>query len=158
MSERTNCSTCYSSKLPVRLTQLHDYPVCGRCEQHLRNGLVHYRPSNGSEFMDFEERCCDCRHFKGDDAVCSGKPACDFGILDRFYTQTMNDCEHISNWFDPADLKLEQKIFGVCQRFTDRNDPNGELRDPPKPDCEGQLFFGDLPVERREPVRQAVPA
>jgi hypothetical protein len=42
------CGTCYGAARKhgrkVSLTTIYPYPVCGQCEQHLRNGLVHYSP------------------------------------------------------------------------------------------------------------------
>ncbi len=146
------------------MTDMYDYPVCDQCERHLRNGLIHYRPSNGTEGGMFMERCEDCRHCK--DNPEDPKPPkltapyelCAYGVLDRVVTQMFESYGHISTWFDPADLndKLEDgspRCPAECKRFTHRDDPNGALRDPPRPDCEGQMFLEELlPV-----VREVVP-
>lgn len=147
------CATCHGEAAkagrPVRKTSVCEYEICLVCESHLRNGLIHYRPSNGTEGRMFEGRCEDCRHHRadGDDLVMPklippyGR--CAFGILDRITMQQMGAPDDSSvNWFDPADL--EDGCPATCKRFTDRNDPNGELRDPTPPDCIGQMMLGEM--------------
>lgn len=165
------CGTCYGQAKKhgrtVSLTTVYGYPVCGQCEQHLRNGLVHYSPSNGTEGMIFEERCGRCRHNidNGESFPdLSKKPTiCAWGVRDRIMHQMVTDHDHIDRWFDPADLRTRDEN-GVpicpaeCLRFTHKNDADGEHRDPPKPDCDGQMFLGDvLTVPEVVPVKKAVP-
>lgn len=154
------CGTCYTEAKKagrdVRLTTVYPYPVCGMCEQRIRNGLVHYRPSNGTEFEIFRSRCEDCRHCRED---LNGEPRpgtlkppfanCAWGVLDRVYVQQGEDYDHISTWFDPAELQTTDadgspSCPAVCLRFTHKDDSDGEFRDPPPPDCEGQLTFSDV--------------
>jgi hypothetical protein len=163
------CGTCYGAARKhgrkVSLTTIYPYPVCGQCEQHLRNGLVHYTPSNGSEFAYFYDRCGMCRHYIEDpDDPKPGNLAkpftgCAWGVLDRVIHQMGTEEDHIDRWFDPADL-LTTTDEGApispprCVRFTYKGDDGGEHRDPPKPDCEGQLFFGEvLTVPERVPAK-----
>lgn len=161
------CGTCYGQAKKhgrtVSLTTVYPYKICGLCEGRLRNGLVKYSPSNGTEYMMFEERCGDCRHYidDGESApTLDGKPVmCAHGVLDRVSYQMFTDHDHISRWFDPADIRTTDDQGGPmcpaeCLRFTHKNDPDGERRDPPKPDCEGQMFFSDvLTVPEPEPVK-----
>jgi hypothetical protein len=171
-TQKGYCAGCYGEAekagRSVRTTDLYEYPLCIRCEARMREGLIHYRPSNGAEFRYFESRCEDCRHFIDDHE--NPKPGqlerpfatCSWGVLDRIYVQMWSSTDHISNWFDPADISTRD-VNGKyicpaeCKRFTHKDERDGELREPPKPDCEGQMFFGDLdiPVER-VPERKAV--
>lgn len=151
-TENNYCDGCYSDAAEngraVRQTELSKYPLCVLCESRTREGLLHYRPSNGSEFSCIESRCAVCRHNIDDrDNPQPGSlnppyQCCSWGILDRFYIQMWGGYSNIANWFDPKDLTHE----GRCLRFTHRNDPDGELRDPsPTPDP-AQMTFSDLNV------------
>lgn len=151
------CGRCYDEARKhgrtVRKTDVYDYPICSLCESRIRNGLVKYRPSNGTEFLVFLDRCSKCRHWIDDtDDPQPGNleppyNTCQWGVLDRFYVNMAFGHDHISNWFDPADLDAST-CPATCKRFTHRNDGDGETRDPPPVDCEGQMFFGDLDVPR----------
>lgn len=143
----------------VHMTDVCDYPICGLCERRAREGLIRYRPSNGAEMMMFESRCDKCRHFITDEKMGSLEApfnACQWGVLDRLYVMQMSERDHISNWFSPDDI--ENGCPATCRRFTHKNDSDGERRDPPRPDCEGQMFLGDLniPVESAAVKRIAV--
>jgi hypothetical protein len=151
------CSTCYGEAKkhgrPVRTTDIYPYPLCSTCEQRMRNGLVRYHPSNGTEAMMFEERCDRCRHNidNGESFPdLSKKPViCAWGVRDRLMHQMATDMDHIDKWFDPADLRTEcddgsPMCPAECLRFTHKGDEDGDKRDPPKPDCEGQMFLGEL--------------
>lgn len=111
-----------------------------------RAGLVYYRPSNGTEMEMFEAQCGRCRHCI-DDGESAYDPKkftlCTWGILDRLAMSAWTENPQ-ANWFDPADLK--DGCPAECLRFTDKNDPSGDLRDPPPKDCIGQMFFNDLDV------------
>lgn len=160
------CGTCYSEAKKqgraVRMTDAYPYPVCSQCERHLRNGLIHYSPSNGTEYLIFEERCYDCRHNIDDGESCpdiTKKPRiCAWGVRDRVMHQMATDADHIDRWFDPEDLSTRSADGSLicpaeCRRFTHKNDGDGARRDPPKPDCEGQMYLGEmLTVPERVPV------
>lgn len=161
---RQSCAYCHNAAAkagrPVRMTEVCEYPICPVCEARVRNGLLHYRPSNGTEGMIFEERCERCRHYidDGESAYSYNldKPVmCQFGILDRMKLSGWGDHDSSTNWYDPADLRTKSPDGELicpaeCLRFTDKDDPDGARRDPPPKDCEGQMFFGDIdvPVER----------
>jgi hypothetical protein len=160
------CGTCYGAARKhgrkVSLTTIYPYAVCGQCEQHLRNGLVHYSPSNGTEFAYFEDECGRCRHHIDDGESCPSltKPTmCAWGVLDRITHQMATDHDHIDRWFDPQDLRTKGEVGeplcpARCLRFTYKGDAGGEHRDPPKPDCEGQMFLGEvLTVPERVPAK-----
>jgi hypothetical protein len=156
------CDGCYGeARKEGRAT--HDVTIegharkyCSQCESFARNGLVHYRPSNGTEFDIFVSRCHQCRHWIDDrDDPKPGRLAppfttCKCGVLDRFYVSMAYGAGHVSNWFDPADIDADD-CPATCKRFTHKDDPNGEFRDPPPPDCAGQMMLGESVeiVERR---------
>lgn len=159
---KERCSKCHHATREARIVpELYQWPLCGVCEGRIRNGLIHYRPSNGSEFEYFYHRCCSCRHFIDDSAdPLPGKlmppfTACTWGVLDRLHVSMVEDCEHISNWFDPKDI--EDGCPATCLRYTHKNDPDGETRDPPPPVDPAQMTFGDLltVVERVPEVQHA---
>ena len=159
--ERQHCAGCYGAAKKagreVRETDAYPYPLCGLCEGRVRNGLIHYRPANGTEYWMIEERCEGCRH-------CIATPEspptlkrpfgmCAWGVLDRLTYQMGAEQDHICHWFEPDDIELKDRIWFHCKRFTDKGDADGELRDPPPPDCEGQLYFSDI-LTVPERVRQ----
>jgi hypothetical protein len=147
------CGEAAKRGRPVRKTDLYAYPLCGLCESRMREGLVRYRPSNGTEFRMFRSHCDNCRHCI--DSEDDPKPGsltppfqcCSWGVLDRLYQQMWSKHDHISNWFNPLDLKPE--CPATCLRFTHRNDPEDESRNPPPPSDPAQMTFADLdiPVE-----------
>lgn len=138
MADKDYCATCYGAAKangrPVKMTEVYHRPICSLCESRIRNGLVHYVPSNGSEGRAFISRCTRCRHYQDND----GRPqTCTWGILDKITGMMIEESDSAKAWHDPANLETT----GNCLRFTDRNDPHG---DPPPKDCEGQIFFGEL--------------
>ncbi len=155
---RQYCGTgCYSEAAKagrkVRMTDVSDYPICSQCESRVRNGLVKYQPSNGTEMMMFEEQCERCRHHTDDGEsppklTVPGK-ACMWAIKDKLIQGMWSPVDSAVLWFDPLDLDTDD-CPATCRRFTGKGDADGEFRDPPPPDCIGQLFFGDVdvPVER----------
>lgn len=159
------CGEAKKAGRDVRMTDLHPkYPLCTLCEARRREGLVHYRPSNGTEFDIFLERCFSCRHHIDD--WDNPKPGtleepfntCAWGVLDRLYVSMMERDGHIANWFDPKDLT--PGCPADCQRYTHKDDDPSDGRNPPVPDIPGQLTFDDLNVpvelsfdERFEKVR-----
>lgn len=158
------CSTCYGAAAkagrPVRQTELYPYPVCTLCETRLRNGLVRYMPSNGTEFYIFQDRCERCRHNLGADPGDASQKACAWGVLDKLLNGQCAETDSGNFWFDPADLRTRDYdgspiCPAECLKFTDRRDADGELRDPPPPDVEGQLTFSDL-LTVPEPAAAAV--
>lgn len=149
------CNCAAKAGREVRMTDVYQYPICTLCESRMRNGYVYYRPSNGTEFRMFESRCHDCRHFI-DDYEDPQPPKfdapghqCKWAVLDHLIAGSMGaDEDSMAFWFNPMDLKPE--CPADCLRFTDKRDPNGEHRDPPPPDCIGQMTFSDvLVVEER---------
>lgn len=156
------CGCARKAGRVVRKTDLGGN-YCQPCENRAREGLVHYIPSNGTEGDIFMARCERCRHASEHP---DGYMTCAFKILDRVMETGWVDRDDGKTWFDPADLRKYDAAGrylcpAECQRFTDKRDPDGERRDPPRPDCEGQMAFSDLdvPVER-VPVRatQGAPA
>jgi hypothetical protein len=154
---RQYCAGCYGQAAKagriVRQTNAYEFPLCGLCERRVREGLVRYRPSNGTEYMMFDAQCGRCRHHTDDgESPPSLTPPyrmCAWGVLDRLTYQMGEDADHPCNWFDPADLRRfapDGRLLAPadCLRFTDKRDGDGERRDPPRPDCEGQLTFSDL--------------
>lgn len=163
------CATCYSAAdkagRTIRLVVLGDdhLRVCELCEGRLRQGLVHYRPSSGSEFGCFLASCFECRHYTDDmDNPQPGRleppyTACAWGVLDRFLVQMPNGYDHISCWFDPADIETRDADGGphspaLCRRYTHKSDGDGETRDPPRLDVPGQMTFGEIDVPRELPT------
>ena len=154
------CALCYSAAAkagrPVKLTDVYKYAICSLCESRIRNGLTHYVPSSGTEGRMFTARCKRCRH-------CSehpnGYPVCAFKIMDQLLESGWCDSDSSKGWWDPSVMKTREAdgshIFPAqCLKFTDRRDGDGETRDPPAPDVEGQMFFGDLlTVPERVPAR-----
>lgn len=128
-----------------------------------RDGLIRYEPSHGEEHRLFRLRCMACRHYDHN-AYQQCDPnvrVCSWGILDRLLDGKF-DPERL--WFQPEDIAVMDNdgdpiCPATCLRFTGRDDPDGELRDPPAPDCDGQMMFGeiDTPVER-VPVKVEVRA
>ena len=112
-----------------------------------KDGLVYYRPSNGTEFTCFYDRCEGCRHYTDD--LSNPKPgrlsppftACTWGVLDRLLVAQVEDRGGRSSYFDPADLN-PATCPATCLRFTPR-DYGFDDRDPPKPDLPGQMVFGE---------------
>lgn len=137
----------------VRQTDVCKYPICSLCESRIREGLVHYRPSNGTEFDYFESACNRCKHHI--DNYEDPKPgklrppfvACTWGVKDRLLVQQVESAGHISTWFDPADLD-PSTCPATCKRYTPKDYPHDD-RDAPKPDLPGQMTLGeiDVPVE-----------
>lgn len=168
------CSTCYGSAKEhgrtVRMTDVYKYPICGLCESRIRNGLVQYHPSNGTEFYDyFIPRCEVCRHYiDNPDNPLPGKlqppyAACAHGVLDRLLVQQVESRDHISMWFDPADLSRYDESGtlccpAICKRFTHKDDSDGASRDPAPRDCPGQMTFDDIniPIEKTAEHRKLV--
>lgn len=157
------CATCYSDAAkcgrPVRLTALHKLPICSLCEQRLANGLIKYRPSNGTEFDIFLSRCFRCRHWIDDmDNPQPGKlsppySACKWGVLDRMY-HGMLSYDNIGNWFDPADLD-PSGCPATCKRYTP-DDYGFDDRDPPAPDVPGQMtLMESVTIEGGKIVQRA---
>lgn len=105
----------------------------------------------------FESRCNQCRHFV-DDYDNPQPPKfdvpgnqCKWAILDRFIAGSWLESDSNAFWFNPIDLR--PGCPAECLRFTDKGDENGHLRDPPPPDCVGQMTFSDvLVVEEVIPV------
>lgn len=159
------CACCYDQAKkhgrPVRVTDVYEYQICSLCESRIRNGLVKYQPSNGTEFDIFQEGCERCRHY--DKSVLGegdfSRKACAHGILDKLLDGMFSESDSMKFWFDPQDLTTRDAngkyiCPAQCLRFTGKNDPDGERRDPPKPDCEGQLFFSDiLVVKEKSPLQ-----
>lgn len=145
------CSKCYGAAQkagrPVRMTDVCDYPICLLCESRIRNGLVHYIPSNGTEGMIFQERCEQCRHLSADPR---GFDTCAWGILDQMLDSAWEEHDSAKVWYDPEVLDPET-CPATCKRFTGKGDADGPSRDPPPKDCTGQMFLDELlevPVER----------
>ncbi len=158
------CGGCYGEAKkkgrPVRVTDVYKYALCSLCESRMRNGLVHYIPSNGTEGHMFETECEKCRHYSTHP---EGYGTCAFGILDKMVESGWEDRDSAKSWYDPADLRTKDHegnpiCPAQCLRFTDKNDPNGNLREPPPKDCAGQMFLGevlDVP-ERKIPEKASV--
>lgn len=75
MSDDPNyCAYCYGEAKKhgraVRQTDVCEWRICTLCESRIRNGLVHYNPSNGTEYRIFEGRCGECRHHIDDVESC----------------------------------------------------------------------------------------
>lgn len=165
-TERQYCGGCYGAAekagRPVRKTDVYDYPLCGLCEGRVRNGLIQYHPSNGTEFDYFLSTCERCRHFDGGGLSDHRVKACAWGVLDKLLNGMSEPSDSGTFWFDPADLAthgLNGELIcpARCLRFTGRNDADGNLRDPPPRDCEGQMFLGDLlTVPERVPQKETV--
>jgi len=166
---RQYCDTCYSDAAKagrlVRKTEHGD--LCRLCERRTREGLVHYRPSNGTEGMMFQSQCERCRHHTDDGEKLPKFDVpgrlCAWAVLDRVVAQMFEGYDSPACWFQPEDLMTRRDngeyIFPArCRRFTDKGDAAGEHRDPPPPDCDGQLFFGELLTvpERTAAPREAV--
>lgn len=158
------CDTCYSAASKagrtVRAVTIggNEWEVCTLCESRIRNGLIHYVPSNGTEGHAFLGRCERCRHFDPDTLQDASVKGCAWGIADKILTMMYAESDSPNAWHDPADLT--PTCPATCLRFTSKDDPHGEHRDPPPPDVPGQLTFGELPeftpVERaieREPTQ-----
>ena len=160
-TETEHCATCSGAAVKagreVRQTDASEYPLCILCERRTREGLIHYRPSNGTEFRMFLARCDRCRHFDGGGLSDPTVKACKWGVLDKLLDGQCADEDSPVFWFDPSDLK--DGCPAECLRFTDRDDPTGELRDPPPRDCLGQMFLGELlTVPGRTPATDAARA
>jgi hypothetical protein len=146
-TERTTCSLCYDCApkqgRPVKLTDVYGWPICSLCESRLRNGLVHYRPSNGTEFYMFDERCCDCRFHDPMGEQDASVKACSYGILDKLLNGMMSERDSMCFWFDPADLT--PTCPATCLRYERRmpNDGDGPAK-LPAPDCPGQMMFAEM--------------
>jgi hypothetical protein len=154
------CACCYAAAAKagrtVRLTDVYEYPVCSLCESRLRNGLIHYVPSNGSEGDMFASQCNRCRHFDPASDEDYTVKQCAWGIRDKVTAMMWEDSDSAKAWHDPADLD-DQYCPASCRRFTSKDDENGHFRDPPPPDVTGQMTFGevDMPVERSPDIELA---
>ena len=156
-TETKYCAKCYSAAekagRAVRMTDVCKRPICSLCESRIRNGLVHYVPSNGSEGEMFFSRCDRCRHFNAEGYSDPSAQACAWGIADKVLNMMANESDSPQAWHDPADLDHTTSP-AICKRFTHKDDENGHFRDPPPPDCEGQMTFGELDVPKeRVPQR-----
>lgn len=156
------CTDAVKSGRLVRLVKIdgQELEVCPLCESKARNGLIHYRPSNGEEFGIFESKCFVCRHHIDDSEdpqpgrLESPYALCTHGVLDRFAVQMGSGYDDISNWFDPQDLEYNGTFWPArCRRFTHKSDGDGETCDPAPCPIAGQLSFEDLlEVKERELV------
>lgn len=156
----TYCGTCHDrAKVKgrgVTLTQFHEYPVCSLCESRLREGLVHYEPSNGSEFDGFWTRCEVCRHVTVDGG---GANSCTWKILDKLLVGMGEAHDAACFWFNPDDLETGRH-GAVCKRFTHRNDNDDDgARNPPPIHDPAQMTFDDIdiPVERSPKMSRTKP-
>lgn len=130
-----------------------------------RDGLLFYRPSNGTEFQIFQERCARCKHWIDDlDDPQPGRMAppyatCKWGVLDRLYIAMTRERGDIADYHDPADLRTE-RLDGLpvcpaeCLRFTPK-DYGFDDRDPPSPDVPGQMLLGE-DVVIHEPAHTSI--
>lgn len=155
MSEevRQYCAGCYGEAKKagrlVRQTDVYPWAICAQCETRVRNGLIHYTPSNGTEYSMFKQQCETCRHYlRSDDPSAAGK-GCAWGVLDKIESQMWTEHDNANRWFDPADLMTKDASGRLicppdCQRYTYRGDAGGEHRDPQPPDVTGQLMIEDL--------------
>jgi hypothetical protein len=158
------CSCCYDAARkagrPVRQTDVYKWQICDLCESRIREGLLHYFPSNGTEFGIFESHCNRCRHYNPDaDYGNHEDKACTWGILDKILNAQIEDYDTINAWFDPAHITREAKDGSLicpadCLKFTHKNDGDGPLRDPPPKDAAGQMELGEcFTVEEIVPIR-----
>lgn len=147
------CDAAEKAGREVRQTDAYEYPLCRLCEGRIREGLVHYHPSNGTEFRMFESRCERCRHYDDAGTMDAKVKACKWGILDKLLNGMFSDADSGNFWFMPDEL--EDTCPATCLRFTDQRDGDGPTRDPPPPDCTGQMFFSDvLTVPERSPATE----
>lgn len=163
-------SGCYSAAAKagrlVRATQWGN--LCSLCESRAREGLLHYRPSNGTEFQIFEGRCETCRHYNVEaQHDMSIQPRndvpgnlCTWAVLDRITNQMWSEHDAACNWFHPADLATHDAngryiCPAECKRYTHKDDRDGEWRDPPPRDVPGQLLLEEL-LDVPEPTRESV--
>jgi hypothetical protein len=170
------CDGCYGAAArrgrPVRTVNINgkDKIVCAVCESRMRNGLIHYVPSNGTEGEMFRSRCDRCRHFIDDSdnpqppKFESPYSQCQWGVLDKITAAMWEESDHMCHWFDSSDvtnhgLNGELLCPARCLRFTGKGDFGGELRDPPPPDVVGQMTLGELavPKEKSADKRQEKP-
>jgi hypothetical protein len=161
LAERQYCNFCYSdAEKAGRKVYLRDRPgpydnkTCDTCESRLREGLVHYRPSNGTEWQIFEERCENCRHRRQEGYEDATKPACTWGISDKLLNAMWQGYEGEANWHDPANLKTvdedgDSMCPAECLRFSPHGDDGNE---PPEPHDPHQLTFDDIDVPHEPPA------
>ena len=147
------CRWCYGDAIkdgrPVRKSDVSpDHEACAKCESFARSGMIHYSPSNGTEYDIFVSQCARCRHYIDDlDNPRPGRmrppfTACTWGVLDRLHVQMVRGPCDASRWLDPDDID-NKHCPAECKRFTPKDDPHGELRDPPTPDAPGQMMLGE---------------
>lgn len=131
-----------------------DLRLCVLCEWRWREGLIHYVPSNGIEGRMFERQCDRCRHDTDDGEspprlTVPGK-LCMWAIKDRLFASGWCDSDSSARWYSPDDLDAST-YPARCRRFTSKDDDDGALRDPPPPDCVGQMMLEEvlaMPIER----------
>ena len=150
---RQYCGCCYGDAAKagriVRKVDCYDYPLCPVCETRMRNGLIHYRPSNGTEFHIFADRCYRCRHFNADGMIDGSVSACAWGVLNKLLNAMWQNYDDACNWQDPEDIA--DGCPATCKRYTPKDDEMGHFRDPPPKDCIGQMVLGEsLAVEKPE--------
>lgn len=146
------CSQCFTAAKKagrsVRMTPYYEWPICSLCESRLREGLVHYRPSNGTEGDLFEAQCERCRHYRPMSDDGERAASCKLKILDRVFEQMWSDYDAACHWFMPDVLKTTLAggspcCPAECLKFSppgDGDDANGT----PIVDCPGQLMLDDL--------------
>jgi hypothetical protein len=134
------------------------------CKLAEANGLIRFYFANGSEWSGFEARCDKCRHFIDDPEnpkpgkVTPPHNCCAWGVLDRIYESMATGRYGYGTSYHPPEDAEVVRLNPACKRFTHKDDENGEFRDPPKPDCPGQLVLGesDVPVEKSPSACKAV--
>lgn len=111
-----------------------------------RDGLMWYRPSNGTEFDIFLSRCQGCRHMDYDD---NDYETCQFNILDRIVRSAWTEEYDRPEFYHHPDEVDVSTCPATCLKFTPK-DYDGDDRDPPHPDCPGQMMLGEA-IEIHEP-------
>ena len=143
---RQYCAHCYGVAAKagrvVRKVEGYKYPLCSLCESRCREGLIHYSPSNGTEFSMLESVCERCRHFDEEGLQDASVQSCKWNILDKLLNGQFSEPDSMNFWFDPSDI--DDGCPATCKRFTDRDDEFGHFRDPPPPDCVGQMTLGEM--------------
>ena len=163
----TRCCYCYSEAAkagrPVRKIDICDYEICTLCETRLREGLLYYIPSNGTEFDIFQEQCDRCR-FGGTHPE-HGCPTCAHGIIERLMDSAWEGDDSMKKWWMPDVLRTRGEdghhlCPADCLKFSDRSNDDGMGNKPPPPDCIGQMMLWEAvpaPVEVVPKLAEVLP-
>ena len=155
------CRHCHHEwKGKRRLTGHGLKAVCELCRNREQEGLVRYRPSNGTEWMMFADRCDHCR-FNRDDHESPPDHAkgtlCAWGIKDKLVAAMWEPDDSNVLWHAPEDVRATAEdgrpmCPAKCLRFVHGDNDDDSHDPPPTPDPNQMTFDDVLEVKEREVV------